>query len=86
MKKILGIVVLSLIMSSFVNAKITLIEIIKINLNTISTVCIDGYKFVITSSKNGESIVQAYNMEDKVITSGGITGKIKGSLPTPQEC
>jgi hypothetical protein len=61
MKKFLGIVVLSLIMSSFVNAKITLIEIRNINLTTLSTVCIDGYKFVITSSKNGESIVQAYH-------------------------
>jgi len=64
MKKFLGIVVLSLIMSSFVNAKITLIEIRNINLTTLttlSTVCIDGYKFVITSSKNGDSIVQAYH-------------------------
>ena len=27
---------------------------------TVSTLCIDGYKFVITSSNNGESIVQVF--------------------------
>tara|TARA_B110000285_G_C14863143_1_gene485537 strand:- start:458 stop:718 length:261 start_codon:yes stop_codon:yes gene_type:complete len=86
MKKLLGILVLGLLMCSFVNAKITPIEIRNIQSTTVSTVCIDGYKLVITSSNNGESIVQAYEGRDKVIISGGITGKIEGRISLPQRC
>ena len=60
MKKILGIVVLSLLLSGNVYAAINLIEKKEIDDTTVSTLCIDGYKFVITSSNNGESIVQVF--------------------------
>ena len=80
------IVVLGLLMCSFVNAKITQIEIKDIQSTTISTICIDGYKFVITSSNKGESISQAYERADKVVISSGITGKVQGNFYLPERC
>ena len=75
MKKLLSIIVLGLFFSlNVAKAEISKIEKSYIGETTVSTVCIDGYKFVITSSKNGESIVQAYYR-------GG-----EGNIPLPEKC
>ena len=61
MKKLLSIIVLGIMLSGNVYAAIDLIEQKEIyDDTTVSTLCIDGYKFVITSSNNGESIVQVF--------------------------
>lgn len=60
MKKLLGIVVLGLLLSGNVYSEIDLIEKKKIDDTTVSTLCIDGFKYAMTSSNNGVSIVQVF--------------------------
>ena len=82
MKKIIGIVIASMMFANIGFAKMTLIEenIIKSGIknfkrNVVSTVCIDGFKFVITATTGGRSIVQFM-----------IPGPRIDSPPYPAEC
>ena len=52
MKKILGIVVLGLLLSGNAFAESKLLETTNHKAFKISTVCIDGYKFVVTNDYN----------------------------------
>tara|TARA_B100002003_G_scaffold37919_1_gene33432 strand:+ start:305 stop:559 length:255 start_codon:yes stop_codon:yes gene_type:complete len=69
MKKIIGIVIASLMFCNIGYAEIKLIEGQKIELGfgkfgTISTVCVDGYKFVTTKIYGeGVSMVQFYSLQ-----------------------
>ncbi len=69
MKKLLGIVVLGLLLSGNANAEMRLIEEKTLKGKqykyTIATVCIDGYKFVISRNPNTRSMVQFFEREDK---------------------
>ena len=65
MKKIIGIAIASLMFANIGYAEMRLIEenIIKSGIknfkrNVVSTVCIDGFKCVITATTGGRSIVQ----------------------------
>ena len=69
MKKLLGILVLGLLWCNVGFAEMTLIEEVQVkgkyHTNSISTVCIDGYKFVFMRTGAGgpgraQSIVQFY--------------------------
>ena len=65
MKKLLGIVVLGLFQCNVGFAEIKEIESKKITSykdkdKVITTVCVDGYKFVIVENKSGISITQAF--------------------------
>ena len=65
MKKLIGMVIASLLFSNIGYAEMRLIEenIVKSGIknfkrNVVSTVCINGFKFVITATTGGRSIVQ----------------------------
>ena len=74
MKKAIAIIVFGLLLSGNAYAEIKIIEEKDISSDTtVRTLCIDGYKFIITSSNTGESIVQAYYR-------GG------GNKPQPEKC
>ncbi len=60
MKNVLWMVFLGLLWCNLSIAAINLIEKKKIDNSEVKTVCIDGYKFVITSSSTGEAIVQVF--------------------------
>tara|TARA_B100000953_G_C17804256_1_gene353150 strand:- start:50 stop:316 length:267 start_codon:yes stop_codon:yes gene_type:complete len=63
MKKILWIIVLGLLWCNVGFAEIKEIESKKITSHkdkVITTVCVDGYKFVIVENQNGISITQAF--------------------------
>ena len=63
MKKIIGIVIASLLFCNIGFAEIKLIEKKSIGGNPISTICVDGYKFV-TNVQIGTSMVQFYEERD----------------------
>ncbi len=76
MKKLLGIVVLGLLWCNVSVADIREIESKKITSHkdkVVTTVCIDGYKFVIAENQSGISITQAFYR-------GG------GNKPQPEKC
>ena len=63
MKKIIGIIFISLMFANIAFAEMRLIEETKVGPHKISTVCIDGYKFVVfdrTYKDRGSSMVQYY--------------------------
>ena len=62
MKKLLGIIFISLMFANIGFAEMRLIENPKvIGTGLLSTICVDGYKFVVASSKTGHvSVVQYY--------------------------
>ena len=72
MKKIIGIIFVSLMFANTGFAEIKLIEEKMLDSNwdksvgysIISTVCIDGYKFAILSGKSSRSIVQTISYAD----------------------
>ena len=61
MKKLIVIVIASLMFSNIGYAEIRQIEVKNIKGNYVSTICVDGHKFVV--SKNGRSIVQFFYFE-----------------------
>ena len=70
MKILIGIVVASLMFANIGFAEMRLIEEEKIRTGKefnyiISTVCIDGYKFVMTAVTGGRSMVQFYENADE---------------------
>jgi len=73
MKKIIGIIFVSLMFANTGFAEIKLIEEKMLDSNwdksvgysIISTVCIDGYKFAILSGKSSRSIVQTISYADE---------------------
>ena len=61
MKKIIGIVIASLMFANIGYAEIKLIEKKAMpDAYTISTVCVDGYKFVVVRDVDGVSMVQFF--------------------------
>ena len=63
MKKIIGIVFISLMFANIGFAEMRLIEKKSIGGNPVSTICVDGYKFV-TNVQIGTSMVQFYEERD----------------------
>ena len=63
MKKIIGIVIASLLFWNIGYAAMSLIEKKSIGGNPVSTICVDRYKFV-TNVQIGTSIVQFYEERD----------------------
>ena len=63
MKKLIGIVIASLLFSNIGFAEMRLIEKKSIGGNPVSTICVDGYKFV-TNVQIGTSMVQFYEERD----------------------
>ena len=77
MKKIIGIVIASMVFANIGFAEMRLIEEAKVEDYTISTVCIDGYKFVVfdrTYRDRGSSMVQFYDQA------------VKHGNPQPVQC
>ena len=65
MKKIIGIILVSLMFANNGYAEMRLIEEKKIESKefvylSVATICVDGYKFVISEHKVGTSIVQFF--------------------------
>ena len=63
MKKIIGIIFISLMFANIGFAEIRLIEdkVVKgYDSFYVATICVDGYKFVVTKGGQGRSIVQFY--------------------------
>ena len=83
MKKLIGIVFIGLMFCNIGFAEIKLIEekLIKGELYnyTVSTICIDGYKFAIHKSSSGSNMVQFYEWN-------GLTLEEKGWWTTPARC
>ena len=65
MKKLFGMIAIVLLFSSVVFAKSKLIQRDMIqDAFAVRTVCIDGYKFVISRNPNTRSMVQFFERED----------------------
>ena len=67
MKKIIGIIFISLMFTNIGSAEIRTIEKKKIRESynlTIETICIDGYKFVFSEDADSISMVQFYEGPD----------------------
>ena len=70
MKKIIGIIFVSLMFTNIGYAEIRLIEYQTLEVDRhVTTVCVDGLKFVIAQSSNtgGISIVQFYKRGDRAM-------------------
>ena len=66
MKKIIGIIFISLMFANIAFAKMTLIEEAKVGDYSITTVCIDRYRYVIVDRMHkdgGASVVQSMAMD-----------------------
>ena len=67
MKKIIGIVIASLVFANIGFAEMRLIEKKRITEHRISTWCVDGYKFIVSRNKSGTiSTVQFYETVDHI--------------------
>ena len=69
MKKIIGIVFISLMFANIGLAEMRLIEEKRIESKefvyfSVGKICVDGYKFVISTHNEGTSIVQAFEERD----------------------
>ena len=65
MKKIIGIIFVSLMFANIGFAKITGYEVENIRGKHITTICVDGYKFVTVSLLDGDGISIAQIFEER---------------------
>ena len=66
MKKLIGIVVASMVFANIGHAEMRMIEEAEVGIHTVFTICVDGYKFVVWKpyKKEGVSMVQFYEVRD----------------------
>ena len=74
MKKIIGIIFISLMFCNIGFAEMKQIEFKNFTGNYVETICVDGYKFVIYSNRGGVSMVQFYEVDSL------------GNISLPAEC
>ena len=69
MKKIIGIVIASMMFANIGFAEVRLIEKTKVGDHRIYTWCVDGYKFVVVDRKHTEasSLVQFYEIAGNLV-------------------
>jgi|ETNmetMinimDraft_13_1059891.scaffolds.fasta_scaffold71639_1 hypothetical protein len=70
MKKIIGIVIASMMFANIGHAEMRMIEEAEVGIHTVYTICVDGYKFVVWKpyNKEGVSMVQFYEKRSEKIT------------------
>ena len=88
MKKLLGIIVLGLLLSGKTFAESKLIEYKDHKAYTVSTFCIDGYKFVITN--HSRDITGRYFDDQSVSTSVSVNTvqfmEVQNGIMVPAKC
>ena len=84
MKKLIGMVFISLMFANIGFAEMTLIEEKRIKAKEfnyyVATICVDGYKFVVTAAMGGRSMVQFMRQ------AGWINDPEKNRKPVPAKC
>ena len=69
MKKIIGIVVASMMSANIGYAEMRVIEEAEVGIHTVFTICVDGYKFVVWKPYNKEGISMVQFMRRHANTS-----------------